>query len=153
MILESKGLFSAFMFIVLDNQTLKDETCRIVSVRPNPIETNSKDPVTARADFFVALEVLIPPDVPTFYLNKGRGDEWREVEDRSGEILYTKEGMIEQMGPRLYVKDHLSLKKKPAEKDKACPRRSKASIDLNAKFGPGCFTSLKLVERLLSIFF
>ena len=102
---------------MLDERTLEDETCRIVSVRPNPYSGEAI--TTARADFWVAVEVLIPPDVPTFHLNEGKGDKWREGEDRKGEVLYTRERMAEVMGPRPYMRDYISLMRKSAEFEKS----------------------------------
>jgi hypothetical protein len=103
---ESKGKFGSFTFIVLDNRTKKDETCRIVSLLPDYTEPDPNASVTARADFFVAVEVLIPVDVRSHRLNEGMGRQWRE-DDGNGEFLYTKERMIEFMGPEFNMRDYL----------------------------------------------
>jgi hypothetical protein len=88
--------FNSLTSIVLDDQTEKDETCRIVSVLSDPNDyndvgvdlpneergdifvTHKNKPSTARADFYVALEVLIPIDVRSHALNEGIYEEWRE---------------------------------------------------------------------------
>jgi len=102
---ESERKFSSFTFIVLDNQTTMDETCRIVSILPDYTERDPNASTTARADFFVAVEVLIPVDVRSHRLNEGTSREWREDEGK-GEFLYTKERMIELMGPEFNMRDY-----------------------------------------------
>jgi len=92
-------LFSSFVFIVLDERTLKDETCRIVSIRTEPTDSEPKDPITLRADFYVAVETLILADVMTIVLNErmeGARDDWRE-DNGKGEFLYTRQRIIDIM--------------------------------------------------------
>jgi hypothetical protein len=101
---ETGGIFSSFVFIVLDERTTQDETCRIVSIYPDPLDPTAAT-ITARADFYVAVEVLIPVDVRSHILNEGQGDENKE-DGGQGEVLYTKERMIAEMGPDFNMKDY-----------------------------------------------
>jgi len=121
------GTFNSLTFIVLDDRTEKDETCRIVSVLSDPSDyedvdvdfpkedrgdffvTHKNKPSTARADFYVALETLVPIDVRSHALNEGTSEEWREegVDGEKGEFFYTKERTIELMGPNFNMRDML----------------------------------------------
>jgi len=89
----------------LDDRTKKDETCRIISLLRDYTEPDPNALATARADLFVAVEVLVPVDVRNHRLNEGTSREWREGEGR-GEFLYTKERMIELMGPEFNMRDY-----------------------------------------------
>lgn len=100
---EEDGKFSSFVFIVLDERSIQDETAQIVSIYPDPADA-TRATLTARADFFVAVEVLIPVDVMSHALNEGQGDEFKE-NGGQGEVLYTKERMIAEMGPDWNMKD------------------------------------------------
>lgn len=88
--------FTANTFIVLDKRTEQDETCQIVSASiledPEEEDSGAAHPMnklsTARADFYVALQTLVPVEVMTYALNEGPGSEWRAAGD---EFLYTKE--------------------------------------------------------------
>ena len=81
-----------------------DETCCIVSVRVEPSDPQPEGYITARADFYVAVEVLIPVDVMSHVLNEAEtgNDKWKDKD--GGGILYTKERMIELMGPDFNMK-------------------------------------------------
>lgn len=50
---------------------------------------------TARADFYVAVEVLIPVETRSHRLNEGIKATWREDD---GQVLFTKERVTEMMG-------------------------------------------------------
>lgn len=77
---------------------MRDETCRIVSVIPEVVD---EEVSTARADFYVAVEVLIPAEMRCHRLNEGTRQAWRE---EGGEFLYTRERMVEFMGSEIYMK-------------------------------------------------
>jgi hypothetical protein len=51
------------------------------------------------------LKFLIPVDVRSHGLNGRTSREWREDEGK-GEFLYTKERMIELMGPEFNMRDY-----------------------------------------------
>ena len=62
----------------------------------------------ARSDFYVAVEVLIQVDARSHRLNEGVRPEWKDP-DHGGEILYTKERMIELMGPEYNQRDYSKI--------------------------------------------
>lgn len=88
--------FSSLTYIVLDERTLVDETCCLVSIRVEPSDPQPEGYITARADFYVPVEVLIPVDVMVCVMNEAEDETSK---DEYGCILYTKERMIERMGP------------------------------------------------------
>lgn len=102
---ESQKKFSSFTFLVLDNRSEQDETCRLVCILRDRTDPDPNACATARADFFVAREVLIPVDVQSTRLNEGTSQAWRE-DGGEREFLYTKERMIELMGPDFNMRDY-----------------------------------------------
>ena len=107
--------FTAYTFIVLDERTEQDETCCLVSIFSDPedydsdtpleehggyVVTPTNKPSTARSDFYVAAEVLVPIEARDHAFNEGTRREWYE----NGEFLYTKERMIDLMGPDYNMK-------------------------------------------------
>ena len=107
--------FTAYTFIVLDERTEQEETCCLVSVLSDPEDYDSDTPLeesgcyavtatnkpsTARSDFYVASEVLVPIEMREHAMNEGTRSEWYE----NGECLYTKERMIELQGPDYNMK-------------------------------------------------
>jgi hypothetical protein len=64
------------VFIVLDERSVRDETCRVVCTIPERDE--GPGPTIARADFYVAVELLIPAEMRTHRLNEGTSEAWRE---------------------------------------------------------------------------
>jgi len=108
---DDEGLFTHYTFIVLDERTLKDETCSIVSIstfdelRDDTIGQDDSPftkypPIVARADFWVALEALIYPESTiTKILNDGIPKSWKEAEEDGGQFLYTKQRYREMFGP------------------------------------------------------
>lgn len=78
---------------------MRDETCRVVSVIPG--EGVEEGMSTAIADFYVAVELLIPVEMRSHGLNEGTKEAWRE----GGEFLYTRERMVELMGSEYNMKD------------------------------------------------
>ncbi|MCJ1474834.1 hypothetical protein MMC13_003494 [Lambiella insularis] len=78
--------------IVLDERTLADEnTCLVVS-------TLGEETRTARAEFFVAVEVLQAPEMGPRALNEGFTEEEQMLFKRVGEWWYTKEAWMKWMG-------------------------------------------------------
>lgn len=97
---DNRRFFSSYTFIVLDERSIRDKTCLIVSTIPE--YESDKDLSTARADFYVAVEVLIPVEMRTHRLNEGIKAIWREDD---GQVLFTKERMAELMGGDYKFKD------------------------------------------------
>jgi hypothetical protein len=99
--------FTGNTFIVLDKRTEQDETCQIVSVSiledPEEEDSDAAHPMnnlsTARADFYVALQTLVPVEVMNYALNEGTSSEWREAGD---EFVYTKE-RVEKVEPPVVI--------------------------------------------------
>jgi hypothetical protein len=94
--------FSTFTFIVLDERSIRDETCLIVTTIPG--YGSDKDLETARADFYIAVQVLIPVEMRSHRLTEMFNDTWR---DDDGQVLFTKERMAEMMGKDWKSKDAL----------------------------------------------
>jgi hypothetical protein len=88
------------VFIVLDERSVRDETCRVVCTIPERDE--GPGPTIARADFYVAVELLIPAEMRTHRLNEGTSEAWR---DEGAGFLYTRDRMVELMGSEFNAKD------------------------------------------------
>ena len=96
-----EGKFTSFVFIVLDERSEPDETCQLVSILPLDFSDNLE---LARSDFYVPVEALIHVEKQSMRLNEGSRNEWRNSK-YGGEFLYTKERMIELMGPDFDMRD------------------------------------------------
>lgn len=97
---DNRRFFSSYTFIVLDERSIRDETCLIVSIIPE--YESDEDLSTARADFYVAVEVLIPAEMRSHRLNEGIKATWREDD---GQVFFTRERMAEMMGRDYKFKD------------------------------------------------
>jgi hypothetical protein len=70
--------------IILDERTLRDESTALV------VSTLGNETRTARAEFWVAAEVLIPPEMGPMALNEGFTEEEERTFKRRGEWWYTR---------------------------------------------------------------
>jgi hypothetical protein len=110
---DDSRFFSAYTFIVLDERSIRDETCLLVSTIPE-YESN-EDLSTARSDFYVAVQTLIPVEMRTHRLTEGLKPTPGEPD---GKVLFTKESMAEEMGQDWKIKDsvpRIGLDRQPRE--------------------------------------